>query len=1018
MKLIYKISLLLSLLFGFTHLSQAATFYVNDVLTGDDVFCSAPGNDVTGTGAAASPFASIKKALEEPTLATGDIIQVDAGTYIEVFTISITIPTGVKLLGRQATAPIVDANSEVVPRGPESIIMGTFQINMNDPNTIFQGFKLEAVSPTSPGQPIITVSSGANDSGVLRCHFTGINVPVLNLMGALLPIANFSFRENWFQNDLSNPSPSLVFNNSSGVTRVANNRFEMFSGDCIKILSFQDQFYVDSCKILSAAGTDARGIVAAENPISAIGATLDISQNFIHTKSDAIYCKGNNFNDASQNVGIVQNELRSVDDFAFNWDASAPYVIPEFNFFVRFNKMITDVRTEDMHAGTAVLLGGGVGMDCLFNAGATSGDPLVISGSSVCLDACKSYAWLQSNMDLLPVIGFDYAPNAELLETYDPASMQLVYNKLAGAPETWTLYLDQTGLDTQELVVNPHSIILREKDPAAPDLSFRKLTAELGGSESVMLDGKFRLNFLDLNNGLVDNPSLSSELRIEEVSPTIPGKVTRSVGYLSNPITQTVGKVDYEYIADPGSSNPSYELPEAGMTGAVNQLNLNTGFFPASVLIPYPIAIKGSLLFNSGYLDAGNNDLVLESSCFVDSLGSLPRPESHLRISGTGRIIKRATQYFKMPLGDGTRICEVGFSNQNGGDLDFVVYRLEALRGTPLGGILNTSPTTVNAANAIWRVELLNPMSMSLVTPLFRFHWLRDSTLTLATPITAFPKPFVYRRQDTEWSPCDNSAFALGSAPALPYINHYFETDAYSAPVSGAGRSYIVVQNEILRVGTISPVSPLCGGSLLSIDYQGTSDMAPNTVEMYAVPVIPPFTPSMIGSGAVPLIGSGIISASAPITTGSYQVLARINLPEPIVSFLVPLPTVLPTPNIVNTNVGGGACTGGGTMSIQLAPGLAGAVVDVALGGGTPLTILGLTVPTDNILVLTGLLVGTTYTSITVSTVVPPICNAMLFGIFTIPAGTSLSLNSVSLSDLNGCGDDSFSAMEIVLSSG
>ncbi len=78
-KRIFKSLLLFALLVCFIQV-DAANIYVNDVLTGADIFTTAAGNDVSpGNGSSAHPYATLAKALA--VAQPGDIIYVDAGSY-------------------------------------------------------------------------------------------------------------------------------------------------------------------------------------------------------------------------------------------------------------------------------------------------------------------------------------------------------------------------------------------------------------------------------------------------------------------------------------------------------------------------------------------------------------------------------------------------------------------------------------------------------------------------------------------------------------------------------------------------------------------------------------------------------------------------------------------------------------------------------------------------------------------------------------------------------------------------
>ncbi|RZK20263.1 MAG: DUF1565 domain-containing protein, partial [Hymenobacter sp.] len=62
--------------------TAAVALYVNDASTSGDVFTSAVGNDGTGDGSAAAPFATVARALAQADPTTKTIF-IDAGTYTE-----------------------------------------------------------------------------------------------------------------------------------------------------------------------------------------------------------------------------------------------------------------------------------------------------------------------------------------------------------------------------------------------------------------------------------------------------------------------------------------------------------------------------------------------------------------------------------------------------------------------------------------------------------------------------------------------------------------------------------------------------------------------------------------------------------------------------------------------------------------------------------------------------------------------------------------------------------------------
>jgi hypothetical protein len=115
--------------------AQAAstTLYVNDGSTNGDVFTSALGNDATGDGSAAAPFATVARALAQAGSTTQTIF-IDAGTYTE--RIVLTKPISLRGAGT-ATAQPASA-------------------------TIFDGGLLPATTQTSEAGLRLTVSGGTS----------------------------------------------------------------------------------------------------------------------------------------------------------------------------------------------------------------------------------------------------------------------------------------------------------------------------------------------------------------------------------------------------------------------------------------------------------------------------------------------------------------------------------------------------------------------------------------------------------------------------------------------------------------------------------------------------------------------------------------------------------------------------------------------------------------------------------------------------------------------------------------
>jgi len=77
-----KIVFFIGVLLAWSGEVLATGYYVNDGSLIGDVWCNAIGNDISGTGSITKPFSTLKKALT--LVGSGDIIYIDAGTYVDV----------------------------------------------------------------------------------------------------------------------------------------------------------------------------------------------------------------------------------------------------------------------------------------------------------------------------------------------------------------------------------------------------------------------------------------------------------------------------------------------------------------------------------------------------------------------------------------------------------------------------------------------------------------------------------------------------------------------------------------------------------------------------------------------------------------------------------------------------------------------------------------------------------------------------------------------------------------------
>jgi len=134
---VHAIFLLLVFLCCFSFTTQATTYYV-----------SATGNDVTGNGTAGNPWKTLFKATSTVTNA-GDIIHVNAGTYLETSMLSLAV--GVNLEGADSSTtiikstvsadytPLMNVSSAVGTNGNQSISNLKFDGQLTNFLAIFVG---------------------------------------------------------------------------------------------------------------------------------------------------------------------------------------------------------------------------------------------------------------------------------------------------------------------------------------------------------------------------------------------------------------------------------------------------------------------------------------------------------------------------------------------------------------------------------------------------------------------------------------------------------------------------------------------------------------------------------------------------------------------------------------------------------------------------------------------------------------------------------------------------------------
>lgn len=110
-------------------------FYVNDVSTNGDVYCTAPGSDSNSGVSPATPMLSLKKLLETYDLEPGDTIYIDTGVYSNTSTIQITQGDSGDTNGLKAVSIVGSTNSAaggtvLLSPGPQFSTMQLFDVEV------------------------------------------------------------------------------------------------------------------------------------------------------------------------------------------------------------------------------------------------------------------------------------------------------------------------------------------------------------------------------------------------------------------------------------------------------------------------------------------------------------------------------------------------------------------------------------------------------------------------------------------------------------------------------------------------------------------------------------------------------------------------------------------------------------------------------------------------------------------------------------------------------------------------
>lgn len=171
----------MALLLGLTSVgAQAQTsLFVNDASTTGDIYTSAPGNDETGNGTAAAPFASVNQAIA--AAAPGATIFIDAGRYQQ--TVEISKLVSLQGAGDSLTAPGSATIFHDGPATPDANYNGVPAIHLSVSGTASQPMRISRMSLRRYDYGIQTIfTSGAitnvvlEDLDIFKCYRQGVEL--------------------------------------------------------------------------------------------------------------------------------------------------------------------------------------------------------------------------------------------------------------------------------------------------------------------------------------------------------------------------------------------------------------------------------------------------------------------------------------------------------------------------------------------------------------------------------------------------------------------------------------------------------------------------------------------------------------------------------------------------------------------------------------------------------------------------------------------------------------------------
>lgn len=165
----------------------ATNYYVNDASTTGDIYCSVIGNNTTGTGTSSSPYLTLTKLFSSKTLASGDIVYVDAGTYtsdkqFSSGVVAFKFSGGFSIIGAGNTKTIFDQTGTAIASKSYFLKINCSSVNtvspfsMSNQTIVIKDLTLKGYNSTTASTGSVIYFAGNNGGG------TGNSLTLTNVL--------------------------------------------------------------------------------------------------------------------------------------------------------------------------------------------------------------------------------------------------------------------------------------------------------------------------------------------------------------------------------------------------------------------------------------------------------------------------------------------------------------------------------------------------------------------------------------------------------------------------------------------------------------------------------------------------------------------------------------------------------------------------------------------------------------------------------------------------------------------